>query len=74
MKLKSGEGIMIKHLSVSNKFMFPGTNYIPQLFTGNLRPMTGKFRETVKNENKTTDHLLSKTGLKIDTKSFRTEK
>lgn len=27
-----------KHLSVSNKFMFLGTNDIPQLFIGNLRP------------------------------------
>ena len=52
LKLERGEGIVIKHLSVSNKFMFPGTNYIPQLFTGNLRRTTGKFREAVKNEKR----------------------
>ena len=74
MKFERGEGTVIKHLSVSNKFTFPGTNYIPQLFAGNLRSMIGKFRETVKNERKTTDHLCSKTGLEVDTKSFKTEK
>lgn len=74
MKFERREGTEVRHLSVSNKFTFPGTNYIPQLFTGNLRSMTGKFGETVKNERKTTHHLRSKTGLEVDTKSFKTEK
>ena len=40
----------------ANTYLFPisscvpGTSYIPQLFTGNLRPIAVKFKETIKNQ------------------------
>lgn len=65
-----------KHLSVSNKFMFLGTNDIPQLFIGNLRPTALLVSlEKLKNEkgNRSPALKKKKKGLK-DTENFRTGK
>lgn len=55
--------------------MFLGTNYIPQLLMGNLRPtaLLISSSETVKNE-KIIDHQLSKKKWLKDSENLKTEK
>lgn len=68
LKLEIGEEIATKHLSVSHKATYLGTNYIPQLFTGNLRPNV-KFRETWKIEKDDRSPAFKKC-LKVGTKKL----